>query len=33
MVEKTLPIVFDIIPTKLRVHSTRYCDNIPLHLK
>ena len=22
--------LFDIIPTKLRVHNTRYCDNIPL---
>ena len=22
--------LFNIIPTKLRVHNTRYCDNIPL---
>ena len=22
--------LFDIIPTKLRVHNNRYCDNIPL---
>ena len=33
MVQKTFPVhldLFDIIPTKLRVHNTRYCDNIPL---
>ena len=22
--------LFDVIPTKLKVHNTRYCDNIPL---
>ena len=22
--------IFDIIPAKLRVHNSRYCDNIPL---
>ena len=27
---KSLRYLFNIIPAKLRVHSTRYCDNIPL---
>ena len=27
---KSLRYLFDIIPTKLRVHNTRYCDKIPL---
>ena len=32
MVQKTFPVHLDLfdIPTKLRVHNTRYCDNIPL---
>ena len=27
---KSLRYLFDIIPTTLRVHNTRYCDKIPL---
>ena len=31
ILESKLPrYLFDIIPTKLRVYNTRYCDNIPL---